>query len=196
MGTETLQKERVAWASLIIITAVASIFGSIAYVLLGPQGSTLQCTFNWGISNRTTTLTVLPFVLLILAYPFRKLLKLNATHLTCLYTVGMIICYSNLAGTETGYLFPVGMSRTELFTDITVRNMMGSWWWVPPYDVVNAMMSGGVTVNWAAWGGSIFFWTSLNLSLFLFTSGLSLVFRKRWIEIERIPFPRLWRPMR
>jgi hypothetical protein len=189
MGMETLQKERVPWASLIIITAVASILGSIAYVLLGPQGSTLQCTFNWGISNRTTTLTILPFVLLILAYPLRKLLKLNATHLTCLYTVGMIICYSNLAGTETGYLFPVGMSRTELFTDITVRNMMGSWWWVPPYDVVNVMMSGGATVNWATWGGSLFFWTSLNLSLFLFTSGLSLVFRKRWIDVERIPFP-------
>ena len=42
---------------------------------------------------------------------------------TYMYAIGTIICFSNFAGTETGYLFPVGMSRTKLFTSESVRSM-------------------------------------------------------------------------
>jgi len=183
------RKERVPWLPLIIITVLASVLGSISYLLLGTSGSTLQCTYNWGVCSRTTTLAVLPFILIILTYPLRKLLKINTASLTYLYTVGTIISYSNLAGTEAGYLFPVGMSRTQLFTTVAMRDAFGSWWWVPPYDVMNAVMGGGVALDWAAWAGSIFFWMTFNFALFFFTSGLSLVFRQRWIDVERIPFP-------
>jgi len=76
-----------------------------------------------------------------------------------LYTVGTVICYSNFSGTEAGWLLPVGISRTQLLTAVSIRNAMGAWWWVPPYDVVNATMGGGITIS------------SLNLSsLFLLLS--------------------------
>jgi hypothetical protein len=186
---EVKKKERIPWLPLIIITALASVLGSAIYMFIMPSGSTLQCTYNWGVCSRATSLAVLPFILLILAYPFRKLLKINATSLTYLYTVGTIISYSNFTGTEAGYLYPVGMSRTQLFTTIAIRNAFGSWWWVPPYNVMNAVMGGGVAADWASWAGSIFFWMTFNFALFLFTSGISLVFRQRWIDVEHIPFP-------
>jgi hypothetical protein len=66
---------------------------------------------------------------------------------------------------------------------------MGSWWWVPPYDVMEATMGGDLVVNWTSWVGSIFFWMTLNFALFFFTSGLSLIFRKRWLDVEQMPFP-------
>jgi hypothetical protein len=40
----------------------------------------------------------------------------------------------------------------------------------------------------ALWAGSIFSWMTFNYALFFFASGLSLVFRQRWIDVERIPF--------
>ena len=188
MSTE-VKVEKIPWASLIIITAVASVMGSIVYLLVTPSGTTLQCTFNWGICNRSNVLVVLPIILIILAYPFRKLLRISAAYLTYLYAVGTVICYSNLSGNEAGYLLPVGISYSALYTSAAVRDIMGSWWWVPPNDILNAMMGGNVAVDWGAWAGSIFFWMTFNFALFLFTSGLSLVFRQRWIDVEQIPFP-------
>jgi hypothetical protein len=180
---------KVPWLTLIIIIALTSILGSAVLLFLDPLGATLQCTYNWGICSRTTTLAVLPFILLILAYPLRKLRKINAATLTYLYTIGTVMAYSNYGGTEAGLFIPITMSSTQLFATATVRNVMGSWWWVPPYDVMEATMSGGLAVNWVSWAGAIFFWMTFNFTLFFFTSGLSLVFRQRWIAVERIPFP-------
>jgi len=186
---QEIKVEKVPWIPLIATMVLASVLGSAVLLFLDPLGATLQCTYNWGICSRTTTLAVLPFILLILAYPFRKLLKINAASLTYLYTIGTVMIYSNLGGTEAGLLIPVTVSSTELFASEATRNAMGSWWWVPPYDVMKATMVGGLVVNWVAWAGSIFFWMAFNFSLFFFTSGLSLIFRKRWIDVERIPFP-------
>lgn len=186
---EVAARGKVHWIPLIAIIALASIFGSAVLLFLDPLGATIQCTYNWGICSRTTTLAVLPFILLILAYPFRKLLKINTASLTYLYTIGTVMIYSNFGGTESGLLIPVTMSSTDLFASVAIRNAMGSWWWVPPYDVMNSVMGGGVAVDWVSWASAIFFWMTFNFALFFFTSGLSLIFRKRWIDVEQMPFP-------
>jgi len=178
-------RESIPWIPLILLTAISTVVGSAIYFLLTPSGSVMQCSFNWGVGIGTK-FTILAFVFLVLAYPFRRILKISNAHLTYLYTVGTIICYSDFS---YEYPAPVGLARTVLFTTGAVRDMMGSWWWAPPSDVVNAMMAGGVVVNWAAWAGSIFFWTTFTYSLFIFNSGLSLLFRRRWIDVEKIPFP-------
>jgi hypothetical protein len=170
---------------LILVTVVSTVIGSAIYFLLTPSGSVMQCSFNWGVGIGTK-FTILAFIFLVLSYPFRRLLKISGSHLTYLYTVGTIICYSDFS---YEYPAPVGLARMVLFTTGAVRDMMGSWWWAPPHDVVQAMMAGGVVVNWAAWAGSIFFWTTFTYSLFAFNSGLSLLFRRRWLDVERIPFP-------
>jgi integral membrane sensor domain MASE1 len=92
---QEIKVERVPWLPLIAIIALASITGSAALLFLDPLGATIQCTYNWGICSRTTTLAVLPFILLILAYPFRKSLNINTALLTYLYTIGTIMIYSN-----------------------------------------------------------------------------------------------------
>lgn len=187
MGTTTEIKERLPWVPLILLIGFTSIIGSAIYFLLGPLSSLIQCSYNWGIS--ATGVAVLPAILIILAYPFRKLLKTNAALLTYLFTAGTSICYSNFAGREASYLFPVGMAKTQLYTEASIRNLMGAWWWVPSSDVVQATMGGGIAVDWALWAGPILFWTALNFSLFVFSSGISLILRRRWLDIERIPFP-------
>jgi hypothetical protein len=188
-SSEKVIEEKVPWIPLILLTVISSTLGSIVYFLLRPLGTTFQCTYDWGVCSRTTFLTILPFIMIILSYPFRKLLKITQAHLTYLYAMGTIICFSNLGGVEGAYLFPVGISRTILHTPEEVLAVMEPWWWVPPADEVKAMLAGGTPINWSAWIGPIFFWASLNYSLFILTSGISLVFRRRWIDVEKIPFP-------
>jgi hypothetical protein len=179
--TEERRIEKVPWVPIILLSVLTSFFGSVISLLAK------QCGYNsWSIIMGTK-FTILPFVFLVAAYPFRKLLKISSSNLTYLYAALTIICYNNFGNTFGDP--SIGMSRTVLFTTGAVRDMMGSWWWVPSPDVVSAMMMGGVAVNWAAWAGAIVFWSTFSYSLFLFNSGLSLVFRKRWIDIERIPFP-------
>jgi hypothetical protein len=179
-------KEHVPWIPIILLTAIATIAGSIVFPLLASStvGALYQCIFNWG-TNWSTKFTIMPFVFLLAAYPFRKLLKISSTHLTYLYAAGTIMCYSDFSY----WWGAAGMSRSVLFTTGAVKDMMGMWWWNVPYDVAQATMAGGAVVNWVVWMGPILFWTTFSYSLFFFMSGLSLVFRRRWIEIENFAFP-------
>lgn len=61
-------------------------------------------------------------------------------------------------------------------------------WWVPPYEVAVGMTTGGVSVPWAAWTAPLLFlWTGAVIWYFLWAS-LFNVFRRQWIEIEKMDF--------
>jgi hypothetical protein len=181
---ETL-RYKVPWIPIVLIIGISSFAGSALYCLLTPSGSVMQCSYNWG-TGVGTKFTILAFALITFAYPLRKILKISAIHLNYIYAAGTTICY-NIFSNEMAT--PIGISRSVLFTPQPIREMMGTWWWMPSYETIDTMMAGGSPVNWGAWAGSIVFFTTFSYCLFIFTSGLSLVFRRRWIDIENIPFP-------
>jgi hypothetical protein len=51
------------------------------------------------------------------------------------------------------------------------------------------MGRGSVPTNWIEWGPIVFVISLLYISFFFFASSISLIFRRSWIDIEKIPFP-------
>jgi hypothetical protein len=187
-SSERVVEEKVPWIPLILVTVISSIVVPIAWSLMGPSGGYFQCTYNLAIISRSIVFTMLPYLLIMLTFPFQRILKLSGSALTYLYTVGIIVCYA--VGQAESSLFPAQFSG-YLILSTEVADVLGTWWWIPSQDVVKAMMSGPwpAAINWAAWAPAIFFWFLFEYTLFLFATSLTLIFRRRWIEIEMLPFP-------
>jgi len=181
-------EEKIPWIPLILVTVISSIVAPMVFSLMGPSGGYFQCTYNLAIISRSTVFTTLPYLLIMLTFPFQRILKLSGSTLTYLYTVGIIVCYA--VGQNESVLFPAQFSG-YLILSTEVADVLKTWWWIPSQDVVKAMMSGPwpITINWAAWAPAIFFWFLFEYALFLFATSLTLIFRRRWIEIEMLPFP-------
>jgi len=149
-----------------------------------------MCRYAWGTVSKTMDIPIMAFIVILLTYPF-KLLKsrLSASTLALLYIVGSTVAMYGIGHYETFACWPVGFSRTLLYTEPEVLPMAQSWWWMPPLEVVRRITVGGVAVDWGAWAGSIVFWSFYLIAFLLFGSSVMLLFRRRWLDIERVPFP-------
>jgi len=72
---------------------------------------------------------------------------------------------------------------------VEIRSILQSWWWMPSYDVLQLVERGGVATVWGAWFNAIAFWSLYFIIFNLFVSSTMLLFRRRWIDVEMIPFP-------
>ncbi|RLI28315.1 hypothetical protein DRO58_02415, partial [Candidatus Bathyarchaeota archaeon] len=177
-------------ALLIVLTAILSFIGTLEIALNGSVGSAFMCRYAWGTVSKTMDIPLMGFIVILLAYPF-KLLKgrLSASTLVLLYIVGTTVAMYGIGHYETFACWPVGFARTLLYTEPDFLPVAQSWWWMPPYDVVQLINQGGAATDWGAWSGAILFWSFYLIAFFLFGSSLMLLFRRRWLDIERVPFP-------
>lgn len=185
MATE-VKAEKMRWIPLAILTFVLSIAGTIAVALNGAVGQAFMCSFNWGVYSRPVYLAMFSIILPMLLFPLRK--RVSTMTLVSLYTTGLVVSYT-LGHYETFALIPTGFLRTLVSTTEPVRSLMQSWWWVPPYEAVENMISGGYATDWAVWLPTVFLWSAYYLVFFFLSSSIMLLFRRRWIDIERVPFP-------
>jgi hypothetical protein len=187
-----VKAEKIQWIPLVILAFALSIAGTCATALNGIVGSVFSCKYNWGVYSRPTYLAtfslVLPMLLSLVLYPFRSRIKASMTTMVSLYTVGLVASYS-LGHYETFALIPTGFTSLLVYTPEPVRSLMQSWWWVPPYDIVHDFVTGGTVFNWSAWFPTIVFWSAYYLVFIFFSSTMMLLFRRRWIDVEKIPFP-------
>jgi len=185
MVTE-VKVEKIPWIPLVILTFVLGIAGTLAVAMNGAVGGAFMCSFNWGVYSRPVYVASFSMILPFIMYPFKR--RTSNVTLVSLYTVGLVVSYA-LGHYETFALFPTGFTRTLVSTTEPTRSLMQSWWWVPPYDAVEKMISGGYPTDWSLWLPSVFFWSAYYLVFFFFSSTIMLLFRRRWIDIEKIPFP-------
>jgi hypothetical protein len=66
--------------------------------------------------------------------------------------------------------------------------------WMTPHgdDVVLPFFRGlprGASIPWGAWITPLAFWSLLAASLYLILMGLAIIFRRRWMDAERLQFP-------
>jgi hypothetical protein len=175
---------------LIALTAILSFIGTIEIALNGSVGGAFMCRYAWGSINKLMGIPIMSVLLILLAYPFKFIRgKMSVQNLILLYLVGLTVSYYGIGHYETFAAWPVGFSRTLLYTPADYRPMVEGWWWMPPYEVVYLTTTGGVAPDWGAWAGSITFWTLYMLVFYLLGSSLTLLFRRRWIDIEMIPVP-------
>jgi len=188
MILEQVKVEKVPWFPIILLTILSSIVAPLVFSLMGPNEAYFQCTHNLAIISRSTIFPMMPFLLIMLAYPLRRLLKLSGSALTFLFTVGIVVSYA--VGQNESVLFPANFSYYRvLSTD--VEDVLATWWCIPSRGVVEALIQGPfpVAIDWAAWAPPIIFWFLFECTLFLWASSLTLIFRRRWIDVEILPFP-------
>jgi len=177
------------WILIPLLSLALSIIGTIDMALCNITSLGLMCHFTWGIFARTTALPIAPVFLLLLMYPLKRAHKISTPTLVSVYIIGLVMSYYGFQDMVTFALHPVAHVMPLLYSPEPLRAIMESWWWMPPYDVVREIIPGGVPVNWAAWTPTILFWTLYMYTFMFFTSSLMLLLRRRWIDIERVPFP-------
>jgi hypothetical protein len=191
-AVDEFELKRIYWAPLLALTVILSFIGTLLTGLCGVTGGVgFACTFNIGVYSRPIYVASLSVLLPLFIYPVSKLkTKLSPSTLAGLYTVGLVASLYGIGHYEAFALYPVGFTRTYLYSSPDLRTLMESWWWVPPAEAITGMARGvGIAIDWAAWGPTILFWTIYLYVFFFFTSSVMLVFRRRWIDVERVPFP-------
>jgi hypothetical protein len=180
--------EKVPWIPISITTIIFSFIGAIVYVWVGPGVSTtFQCMYNLGIMSHTTMLAVGSFLFLMLAYPLRRKFNISPAFLTCLYISGLVTSWT--LGCNENPMFPASWAQFVIYSEGILTPPITQWWWLPPTQVILNMRMGGMAVNWVAWMPSIFFWSWAFYANFILGLGISLIFRQRWIDVEKLPFP-------
>lgn len=180
MSSDLEVNEKISWIPLILLAAFLSFLAIFSYRILKPAGS--ECYYNFGIISQATFVAVYPQLLLTLAYPFRKRLGLTANKLTYLYTVGLVSSFTLGFGFRD---FCTLFARNKLYDTIGILNV----WWEPPLNAINAMVMGGVPTDWIAWGPIVFVISLVYITFYFFGSSIIMIFRRLWLDVERIPFP-------
>jgi len=109
-----------------------------------------------------------------------------------LFLIGFIMSLSmgKGGGVASWAAQPVGYSCKVWFSSDEVKAAMAKDWWLVPEEVAMLTRGAGTwNINWLAWTPAIVFWTSFHLVYFLLGSSLVLLFRQRWVEVEKLPFP-------
>jgi len=176
---------------LIVSTILLTFIGTIITQINSAVGGVFMCRFSWGTASpHCVAITYLPFIVFLLAYPLRCLKgKITDTTIIFLYILSMTVSWYGIGHFSTIRHWPVGLSHSLLYTPPDLRDMIKDWWWIAPYDAVTKIRYGGVAPPWDAWTGVIIY-TSLHFIIFyLLGSSIMLLFRRRWLDIEKVPFP-------
>lgn len=174
--------EKVPWIPLIMLSVFLSFLAIASFRLLAPLGGQWQCGYSFGIISRVTCVAVYPYLLLAIVYPLRQHLRLTSSTLTYLYTAGLVASFVLGFGYQDWIIL---LSRPKVQDSLGLLNV----WWEPPTSAVEAMLQGGIPTDFVAWGPIIFVISLLYISFFFFTSSISLIFRRSWLDVEKIPFP-------
>ncbi len=177
------------WILILLLSLILSVIGTLDMAVCNVTSLGLMCHFTWGIFARSTALPIAPVFLLLLMIPIKRIRSVSVPVLVSVYIVGLVMSYYGFQDMVTFALHPVAHVMPQLYSTEEIRSIMLSWWWMPPYEVVQQVVPGNVAVNWAAWGPAILFWTLYMYTFMFFTSSFMLLFRRRWIDVERIPFP-------
>jgi hypothetical protein len=138
--------------------------------------------------------TALPFISLYFAGALGKLSffrrRINLTTVTWLYAT--TLCLSFYIGREDATSFCTNYgtfiaNRIMSSPEVTLR--LVPWFMAPPIDVANQIVAGGVPVPWADLLPMIIFWSIFTGIYGLLMLSIATLFRKHWIDIERVPFP-------
>ena len=183
--TIEVKPERVPWVQIVILTFIFSFIAPIWVSMLPTTGN------NWyalGGIGCALFLTATPFLFIIGASFLKKVgVSIQDTTLTWLYAVGVGLSQIATSTTHpitddwlaiqaTSYLDPEKMSYVP-------------WFVAPRREIAEQIVMGGVPVPWVEWLPSLLFWWAIWASGAIFYVSLAALFRRQWVDIERVPFP-------
>jgi len=178
-----VQVEKIPWTLIVILTLIIGICGYF-YAAIQPNAT----WYAPGYIACMLLLTPLPLFLIMGASVVGKLVgkPISPVNYTFLYTAGISLV---LAASSNSW--PVGVLPNYLFDRVTLAPEVDPWpsLMAPPADVIRPMVSGGAAVPWADWVPTIAWWWLLTIGFSVFNLGWGIIWRRRWIDIEKVPFP-------
>jgi hypothetical protein len=195
--TEAISKEiqRFPWAPIIILTALIGFIGPFWTSFIP---ASLQAHYNLGSAGCALNIQPLAFILILLAGFCMPLIgrgvrrggrgKLSLTALTYLYVVGFT---ASRYVTNTWFYpwWPVIRFAADRYLSPVESVAYVPWFMAPKADVASQMIHGHVPVPWAEWIPSIFYAWSQAVLFAAFWIAIASIFRRQWIDVERVPFP-------
>jgi hypothetical protein len=179
---------------LVLLICLALIIGFIGPAWLGFLPSfPFNASYNLGLILCHTGLVGLPYYLALIIWPIlnmnfvRKKIDKSIgipTFIACLYTLGISIAYP----LSEWWTF-AGMGRwIAQRYNVPEYDWLLPEWMVPPRDVVEVMITGG-PIHWEKWLSCITFFWIFQVVFAIFSLSIATIFRKQWIDIEKVPFP-------
>jgi len=176
--------EKIPWVQILILTVVFGFIGPI-YAVIEPNGA----WYALGSIGCKLVLMVLPIMLVMVASALGKLIgrPVSMAYITYLYSVGTaLLCFSSFDS------FPVGRGLPGMIQDrvrIAPEVLPWSTLLVPSVADVDPMFPGNTSVLWGAWFPAMIWWGTFVAASGLFALGWGVVWRRRWIDVEKVPFP-------
>jgi len=187
MGQE-LQTERAPLFFAIIASVVFGIVGS-AWTLLQPS-PTMAVIYNLSLSACALVLSVLALNAILIASllgklgPFSK--WVNPKSLTYLYAFTIAAMFYNNEATPHLQIMAI-VSERYMFPATSYEYIPS--FMSPSVEVAEIFRTGGQAVPWGEYLPMIFWWWMVTTLPALFALSLSVIFRKRWTDVEKVPFP-------
>ncbi len=176
--------EKIPWVLVILLSAFLGAFGT-AWTSFLP--SNLFSFYNLGTILCVMNLTSAPFIILIFAALFSAITKrkISSSTLTYLFVIGSTCSWYICAY----YLIEWNDLIASRHMNPDWAEMYVPWFMAPPESVTSQLLGGHVAIPWGDWVPStLYHWSVFVLFGFFFIS-VATVFRRQWIDVERVPFP-------
>ena len=180
------EAEKIPWIPLIIGVVIICFIGPF-WVYMEPPGA--QNWYALGANACFLAVPLSPFLFITGAYLLGRFglfkEKVSLRILTIAYAAGLAIAQvtSNATGIPSNII--------QFFSDRWLNELSMKyvpWFVAPPENIAKQVLTGG-PIPWADWVPTIIFWWSLWGIGALFYVSVGTIFRRGWIELERIPFP-------
>jgi hypothetical protein len=193
MSRESKAGEKTPYLMIILTSVLLGVIGTF-WNAVQPTPMAYAITAHWGPNICSMWFGAAPFWLLLIAFflskvkPFQKYLDLK--NLTILYAIGAM-AYSYISMQFPWFWYP-GIIYFVRTVDPDISMRLWQTWWAPEPDICRLLAQGGLSIGqipWNAWIPVIVFYTVLFDLYAISLIATANIFRRLWIDVERIPFP-------
>lgn len=178
------------WLYWAIVVAVVAFVANTSQGIMAAMGGThFACIYGWSDVFMPFTIAPLATFLPLLTILLPKRFRLNTSNIAFLYITGLIVAYTIGNWVDVWMSIPAGNILRIHYTSEQLKSILMSLWFVPPEEKIIPLIAGNATPDWSAWMPAIVFSFIYGLVFFLPSLSLTLLFRRRWIDIEKMPFP-------
>jgi len=186
--TTEVKIEKIPWIPIIVLSVVLGLISApYGFVLSGG----LQQFYSLGVVSCSIGIGSTQFILLWIvaalarAGVFKN--KINLTNLTYLYVIGSTVSWYALGTGAMGQAFGFIWGTRNYNPDWAATYLPS--FIAPSTETVRALWQGTGGANWGEVYVPTIFWYIFYISFSMFLVALATLFRKDWIDMERIPFP-------
>lgn len=178
--------EKFPWIQAIIVVSIATFFGNVWLGLLPHYAMVVN--YNLGYVGCALSISPLPFLLILLSLPLIRIkaLKIDVATLAVLYSIGI----------SSAFFMNLYYPWYQPGAEITSRFIEpdGSLAYIPSFmapegEAAGQIVNGLVPIPWGSWLPTIMFWWLFQVAFVMFMISISMILRKQWIDLEKVPFP-------